>query len=191
MLVMEQIETIKELQVRGLSPSEIARKLSVDWKTVVKYMQQECYSPKPPSVRCAESKLDPWKPVIDGWLDEDRKVRYKQRHTAKRVFDRLYEECPGFTGSYPIVQRYVKQVREAKKQTDGFLELICHPAKHRSILAKPTSTHRRDGVPANIFARPSPTAMAGCPRYSAVKRQSASARACKISLNTSTAFPQD
>ena len=129
MLVMEQIETIKELQFRGLSPSEIARKLSVDWKTVVKYMQQECYSPKPPSVRCAESKLDPWKPVIDGWLDGDRKVRYKQRHTAKRVFDRLYEECPGFTGSYPIVQRYVKQVREAKKQTDGFLELIWPPGE--------------------------------------------------------------
>ena len=36
---MDQIETIKELQLRGLSPSEIARKLSVDWKTVVKYMQ--------------------------------------------------------------------------------------------------------------------------------------------------------
>ena len=120
MLVMEQIETIKELQFRGLSPSEIARKLSVDWKTVVKYMQQECYSPKPPSVRCAESKLDPWKPVIDGWLDEDRKVRYKQRHTAKRVFDRLYEECPGFTGSYPIVQRYVKQVRGSQETNRWF-----------------------------------------------------------------------
>ena len=129
MLSMEQIETIKELQLRGLSPSEIARKLSVDWKTVVKYMQQECYSPKPPTVRCAESKLDPWKPVIDGWLEEDRRTRYKQRHTAKRIFDRLREECPGFTGSYPIVQRYVKQVREAKQQTGGFLELVWPPGE--------------------------------------------------------------
>ena len=129
MLSMEQIETIKELQLRGLSPSEIARKLSVDWKTVVKYMQQECYSPKPPAVRCAGSKLDPWKPVIDGWLEEDRKTRYKQRHTAKRIFDRLGEECPGFTGSYPIVQRYVRQVREAKKQTGGFLELVWPPGE--------------------------------------------------------------
>ena len=129
MLSMEQIETIKELQSRGLSPSEIARKLSVDWKTVVKYMQQECYSPKPPVVRCIESKLDPWKPVIDGWLEEDRKTRYKQRHTAKRIFDRLNEEYPGFTGSYPIVQRYVRQVREAKKQTAGFLELVWPPGE--------------------------------------------------------------
>ena len=129
MLSMDQIETIKELQLRGLSPSEIARKLSVDWKTVVKYMQQECYSPKPPVVRLTESKLDPWKPVIDGWLEEDRKTRYKQRHTAKRIFDRLNEECPGFTGSYPIVQRYVKQVREAKKQSPGFLELVWPPGE--------------------------------------------------------------
>ena len=129
MLSMDQIETIKELQLRGLSPSEIARKLSVDWKTVVKYMQQECYSPKPPVVRLTESKLDRWKPVIEGWLEEDRKTRYKQRHTAKRIFDRLKEECPGFTGSYPIVQRYVKQVREAKKQSPGFLELVWPPGE--------------------------------------------------------------
>jgi transposase len=129
MLAMDQIETIKELQIRGLSPSEIARKLSVDWKTVVKYMQQENYSPKPPVVRCTESKLDPWKPVVDGWLEEDRKVRYKQRHTAKRIFDRLKEEHPEFTGSYPIVQRYVKSVREAKKQTAGFLELVWPPGE--------------------------------------------------------------
>ena len=129
MLSMDQIETIKELQLRGLSPSEIARKLSIDWKTVVKYMQQECYSPKPPAVRLTESKLDRWKPVIEGWLEEDRKTRYKQRHTAKRIFDRLKEECPGFTGSYPIVQRYVKQVREAKKQSPGFLELVWPPGE--------------------------------------------------------------
>ena len=129
MLSMEQIETIKELQLRGLSPSEIARKMSVDWKTVVKYMRQECYSPKPPEVRCTESKLDPWKPVIDAWLEEDRKNRYKQRHTAKRIFDRLQKEYPGFTSSYPLVQRYVKQVREAKKQTAGFLELVWPPGE--------------------------------------------------------------
>ena len=89
MLTMDQIETIKELQLRGLRPSEISRKVSVDCKTVIKYMQQEEYSPRPPVGKNGESILDPWKPIIDGWLEEDRKVRYKQRLTAKRIFDRL------------------------------------------------------------------------------------------------------
>ncbi len=34
----------------------------------------------------------------------------KQRHTAKRVYDRLVTE-KGFTGSYSAVQRYVKKWR--------------------------------------------------------------------------------
>lgn len=129
MLTMDQIEIIKELQLRGLRPAEIARKVSVDRKTVIKYLQQEDYSPRPPVVKSIESILDPWKPVIDSWLEEDRKVRYKQRHTAKRVFDRLQKEYLGFIGSYPTVRRYVKQVREAKKQTAGFLELVWPPGE--------------------------------------------------------------
>lgn len=38
------------------------------------------------------SRLDRHKPVIDRWLREDLSVPYKQRHTAKRIFDRLHHE---------------------------------------------------------------------------------------------------
>jgi hypothetical protein len=38
------------------------------------------------------------KPTIDAWLEEDRRRRRKQRHTAKRVYDRLVKE-KGFSGS--------------------------------------------------------------------------------------------
>ena len=75
------------------------------------------------------SKLDPYKPVIDSWLLQDRKRRAKQRHTAKRVYDRLVAECE-FDGGYTIVQQYVKARRsELKRAKDEFLHLEWAPAE--------------------------------------------------------------
>ena len=37
-------------------------------------------------------KLDGFTEIIDGWLEGDRGVHRKQRHTAKRVFKRLRDE---------------------------------------------------------------------------------------------------
>jgi len=51
-------------------------------------------------------KLGPWVGVIDAILEEDKNTSPKQRHTAKRIFERLREEH-GFTGGYTIVKDYV------------------------------------------------------------------------------------
>jgi len=42
-------------------------------------------------------KLDGFTGIIDGWLEDDRGLHRKQRHAAKRVFERLRDEH-GFTG---------------------------------------------------------------------------------------------
>jgi len=57
-------------------------------------------------------KLGPWLGVIDAILEDDKQRPAKQRHTAKRIFDRLKEEHQ-FTGGYTIVKDYVRgeQVR--------------------------------------------------------------------------------
>jgi transposase len=57
-------------------------------------------------------KLGPWLGVIDAILADDKQRPAKQRHTAKRIFDRLRDEH-GFTGGYTIVKDYVRgeQVR--------------------------------------------------------------------------------
>jgi transposase len=52
-------------------------------------------------------KLGPWIGVIDAILDDDKQRSVKQRHTAKRIFDRLREEHQ-FTGGYTIVKDYVR-----------------------------------------------------------------------------------
>jgi transposase len=53
-------------------------------------------------------KLDGFTEIIDAWLEEDHGVPRKQRHTAKRVFERLREEH-GFTGGYTIVKDYIRE----------------------------------------------------------------------------------
>ena len=129
MLKMSQVETIKDLQSKGLGPVAIAERLQIDRKTVSKYMAADTFEQKVPSGKKAlPSKLDPFKPLIQQWLEEDRKNRYKQRHTAKRIHDRLTQECEGYDASYPLVQRYVKSLREYRHQ-EGTLELEWSPGE--------------------------------------------------------------
>jgi transposase len=130
-LSMKQIEAIKEMQNKGSGPCEIAEKLSVDRKTVGKYMKREDFTPQLSIQKEYPSKLDRWKETIDAWLEEDRKMRFKQRHTAKRIHQRLLEEYGDtYDCSYPLVQRYCKKVKEDRKNsTKGNLELVWHPGE--------------------------------------------------------------
>src|SRR4030042_1171720 len=124
MLQMNQIDQIKELQRQGLGPQEIAGRLNLDRKTVAKYMKVEDFNGSLPGTRAPASKLDPWKPKIDEWLAEDRRMRFKQRHTAKRVHERLEAEYPEAYGcSYPLVQRYLKEKKRERGAERGYLEL--------------------------------------------------------------------
>ena len=110
MLTMSQINHIKDLSNCGYRISEISEKTGADPKTIRKYLSQDDFSPKPPITQEKPSKLDPFKPVIHEWLEEDKKHWRKQHHTAQRVYERLREEH-GYTGSYSIVQRYLKKCR--------------------------------------------------------------------------------
>ena len=55
-------------------------------------------------------KLGPLLAVIDGILEADKTSPVKQRHTAKRVFERLRDEH-GFGGGYMVVKDYVRMAR--------------------------------------------------------------------------------
>jgi transposase len=59
----------------------------------------------------ARPALDPWREVIDAWLEADRSLPRKQRHTARRVWQRLVDEHGADVGE-STVRRYVKVVRE-------------------------------------------------------------------------------
>ena len=125
MLTMSQINHIKDLSNCGYRVSEIAKETGTDPKTIRKYLSQEDFSPTPPVKVERPSILDPFKPVIKQWLEDDKKHWRKQHHTAQRVYDRLAEEH-GYTGSYSIVQRYLKKCRTQRMEKAN-LELIWDP----------------------------------------------------------------
>lgn len=65
--------------------------------------------------------LDPLKPLIDSWLESDKNSWYKQRHTAKRIFDRLVKEH-GFTGNYYM--KFLFEQRPNRDMSDEGLEKL-------------------------------------------------------------------
>jgi transposase len=71
-------------------------------------------------------KLDGFTEIIDQWLREDLGQRAKQRHTAKRVFERLRDEH-AFTGGYTIVKDYIREHR--RRGREMFVPLH-HPPGH-------------------------------------------------------------
>jgi len=122
---MSQINHIKDLSNCGYRISEIYGKTGTDPKTIRKYLSQDDFSPKPPVTQEKPSKLDPFKPIIQEWLAEDKKHWRKQHHTAHRVYERLTEEH-SYTGSYSVIQRYMKKCRSIQVEKAN-LELIWHP----------------------------------------------------------------
>ena len=71
-------------------------------------------------------KLDAFTCQIDQWLTEDKARPRKRRHTAKRIFERLRDEC-GFDGGYTIVKDCVRARKRSGKEM--FVPLS-HPPGH-------------------------------------------------------------
>ena len=99
----------------------------MDRATVAKYADMDDMTPKPPADRRRGFKIDPYAALVDGWLEADRMLPRKQRHTAKRVHDRLRAETE-YDGEYTTTLRYVRRWREANRSgSDGYGELVWAP----------------------------------------------------------------
>ncbi len=71
-------------------------------------------------------KLEPYAGVTDQILEDDLGRPRKQRHTAKRIFERLRDEY-GFDGGCTAVKDYV---RENRRQTKEMFVPLSHPPGH-------------------------------------------------------------
>jgi transposase len=112
--------------VDGMSQRRAARVFGIDPKTVAKMLRFSV----PPGYRRskppARPKLDGFTGVIDRILEEDRGRPRKQRHTARRIFQRLRAEH-GFAGGETIVKAYVRERRLQGREV--FVPLV-HPPGH-------------------------------------------------------------
>jgi transposase len=93
----------------GLSVRALARRHHVHRRTVRQALASAL--PPPRAVpRRAAPVMGPWLPVIRQWLEADRDAPRKQRHTARRVWQRLVEEHDA-PAAEPTVRRVVQRLR--------------------------------------------------------------------------------
>ena len=115
--------------IEGISTRAAADRFGINARTVAKMLK---FSVPPGYVRSKppfRPKLDEFVGVIDAILAADKERPKKQRHTSKRIFERLRDEH-GFTGKITIVKDYVSGWRQRTQEM--FVPLV-HPPGHAQV----------------------------------------------------------
>jgi transposase len=110
---VEQFEQIRRDRDReGLSIRGLAVRHGVHRRAVRQALASAVPPVKRAAVGRAAPKLGPFRAVIDGWLEADRTAPRKQRHTAKRIHQRLVDEL-GADVAETTVRQYVRARKRA------------------------------------------------------------------------------
>ena len=125
-LVELYLRVRRACMVDGMSIREASRVFGVHRETVRKMLE----NPVPPGYRIRRPrrrrKLERYTAIIDRILRDDLDLPRKQRHTAKRIHERLRDEH-GFDGGYTTVKDYV---RERRVTTREMFVPLSHPPGH-------------------------------------------------------------
>lgn len=107
------------------SKREILRREGIHWETLKKILSH----PEPPGYRIQrprhKPKIGPFLERIAEIIDTDKSLPKKQRHTAKRIYERIKEE--GYQGGYTQVKEAVRKIRRVKREV--FMPLIHRPGE--------------------------------------------------------------
>jgi transposase len=113
----------RRVLVEGQSKRGICREYGIHFQTLQKILAH----PAPPGYRQSQPrekrKIGPYLAIIEEILKTDKEAPPKQRHTAKRIFDRLGDEY-GYEGGYTAVKEAVRAFQQ--KNREVFLPLA-HP----------------------------------------------------------------
>lgn len=121
-VTVEMYKEIRRMRLDGMSQRQIAALLHISRNTVKKYWDGNNVPWKRKDyVRDAPVLTQNIRQFVQKCLEEDAQYRSrKQQHTAKRIYDRLVDEC-GFTGGESTVRRLVRELR--KKSQEAFVPL--------------------------------------------------------------------
>ena len=126
MLRVDQYEFIRTAhRVYGKSISELSRMTGHSRNTVKKALREEAWGYKERNQQ-PFPVLGPYLEIINGWLEHDKGVPKKQRHTARRIYHRLVEEH-GYQGSESTVRRYVRMARMELGMNGADAFIPCEP----------------------------------------------------------------
>jgi transposase len=110
----EWSEIRRRVLVEGVSRRQILRESGMHWRTLRKILTHS----EPPGYRQQRprprKKLGAFWERIQQILKEDQALPRKQRHTAKRIWERLREA--GFTGGYTVVKDAVRELTQVRQE---------------------------------------------------------------------------
>ena len=104
----------RKVLVDGRSKRSVMSEEGLHWETLQKMLSQS----QPPGYRRAKKrgrKIDDHVEWIRGVMDADKEVPRKQRHSAKRILDRLKAER-GYEGGYTVVKEIVAEIKAMKRE---------------------------------------------------------------------------
>jgi transposase len=131
---MDQYEFVRTAhRIYGKNISELARMTGHSRNTVKKAIRGEPWGYKERKQQSFPA-LGSYLPIITEWLKKDKEQPKKQRHTARRVYNRLRVE-QGYTGGESTVRRYVRMAR---------LELGLDPSTQAFIPCEPDAGHEAE-----------------------------------------------
>ena len=118
-------EIRRRVLVEGVSRRQILRETGMHRQTLKKILEHS----EPPGYRQQQprprKKLGAFLERIKQILKDDQAMPRKQRHTAKRIWERLPED--GFTGGYTVVKDAVRELTQ--KTQEVFVPLLHRPGE--------------------------------------------------------------
>jgi transposase len=113
----------RDILVDGMSRRAACKKYNLNFRTIQKILPHA----EPPgycqTAARGKLKIEPYLPIIHEILEADTKAHKKQRHTGKRIFDRLCSEH-GYSGGITIVR---DAIRRWKRRTAEVFMPLSHP----------------------------------------------------------------
>jgi len=138
-------EIRRRVLVDGLGKRAACRQYDIHWDTLQKILEH----PEPPGYRRTaprpRPKLDPFLGVIHQILQDDKKAPRKQRHTTRRIFERLRDEH-GYQGGLSIVKEAVAAWRT--RSAEVFVPLAHPPGEAQVDFGEAEIT--LDGQPTKV-----------------------------------------
>jgi len=104
-----------DILVDGMSRREASQKHDLNFRTIQKILKAPEPPLRPKEYERAKPKIGPFVSVIHEILEADKKVHAKQRHTGRRLFERLRDEhgyTGGITGVRDEIRRYKQSTQE-------------------------------------------------------------------------------
>ena len=119
---------------KGLSVSEIERRTTHSRNTIEKYIELEDFN-EPHAKRMKNNKSDLVRPFVRQILLDDKNKRRKQRHTAKRIYERATKEIPELCQIKERMMRIIvaEEKRQIYNDKECFLDLQ-HPGGEAQVV---------------------------------------------------------